>query len=427
MGGETVMEKKRATKTVRIAAFAMCLILCTGCGMISHSKEKTAVIKKEEAESNMPQGETQEKMPETETALPEPETAAPQEKAQEEASAIAWDREAYAGDFAYLTLNDGEQQVYYEILTAMLEHRESVTVSTLDPQALELVYKAVCADYGGLYWVSGYVYTQHTVNGTPVSMDFAPKYTMDYEQRLKLQEQIDASAKEYLAGISVTDSDYEKAKYVFETLVQNVDYDASAKNSQNILSVFLGRATVCQGYACATQYLLHLLGIQSVIVTGSANGQSHAWNLVRLDGDYYYMDTTWGNSRYLDSTSRMEKYVNYNYLAVTSEEISRTHTLDNSFALPECVSMDDNYFVKENRYFEEWNPDAAGAVLAEAWNAGKADAAVKFASSELYEKALDYFITQQYIADYCQNISSVYYIEDEELRVLTFRFSVPPS
>ena len=152
-------------------------------------------------------------------------------------------------------------------------------------------------------------------------MDFSPKYTMDYDKRMELQAQIDASTEELLDGISVTDSDYDKAKYVFEILVQNVDYDSSVDNNQNIISAFLNRATVCQGYACATQYLLKMLGMESVIVTGTANGESHAWNLVKLDGNYYYMDTTWGNSRYLDDASQTAKYVNYNYLAVTSEEI----------------------------------------------------------------------------------------------------------
>ena len=173
---------------------------------------------------------------------------------------------------------------------------------------------------------------------------------------------------------------------------------------------------------CATQYLLKLLGIESVIVTGNANAQSHAWNLVRLDGEYYYMDTTWGNSRYLDNSSQTEKYVNYNYLAITSEELGRTHTLDESFPLPECTSMKNNYFVRENLYFSEWNPEAVGEILRTAWNDGGRDAAVKFSSQGLYKQALEYFIVQQHIADYCDSISSVYYLEDEESYVITFHF-----
>lgn len=329
----------------------------------------------------------------------------------------------YADYYVYQTLDDETKQVYHEVLTAILGQQEEVELSTTDVDVLEEAYKAVCADNGGLFWTSGYVYTQYTRGKELIGMDFTPKYTMDYEARVQTQQQIDASVQELLAGISTTNSDYEKAKYVFEILVQNVDYDASAENNQNIISTFLNRATVCQGYACATQYLLRLLGIQSVIVTGNANGESHAWNLARLDNNYYFMDTTWGNSRYLDSSSQMEKYVNYNYLAVTSDEIGRTHLPDDTFPLPNCTSTDNNYFIRENRYFAQWDPGAVGAVLREAWDAGAESVAVKFSTPQIYGEALNYFIKEQHIAEYCEGISSIYYLEDKELYVLTFRFS----
>ena len=281
------------------------------------------------------------------------------EKKPEEETKVSLS-ENFGVNYAYSTLDEETRIVYDEVLDAILSHEEEVSVSTVDTKILENAYKAVCADYGGLFWVSGYVYTQYTRGGKLVGMDFTPKYTMSHEERIGIQEQIDDSVEELLAGISVSNSDYEKAKYVFEILIQNVDYDASMENNQNIISVFLSRATVCQGYACATQYLLNKLGVPSTIVTGTAEGESHAWNLVRLDGNYYYMDTTWGNSRYLDDSSQIEKYVNYSYLAVTSEEISRTHVLDSSFPLPECTSMENNYFVREGKYFTEWNPENVG-------------------------------------------------------------------
>ena len=68
-------------------------------------------------------------------------------------------------------------------------------------------------------------------------------------------------------------------------------------------------------------------------------------------------------------------------------------------------------------------PEAVGAILKEAWDDQKDAVAVKFSAAELYEQALDYFITKEHIADYCENISSVYYLEDTELHVLTFHFS----
>lgn len=398
--------------------------LAAGCGLKDGYGFWPEEIFKEEAMSNGYLEETE--------AVLKPEQAADtetggkgesKENGAGEEPEIEGKWEEYASNYAFLTLEEDERQVYAEVLKTVLGHAEKAEVSTLDENTLERAYKAVCADYGGLFWVSGYVYTQYTKGGELTKMDFTPKYTVDNEERQRLQQQIDASVDELLGGISITDSDYDKAKYVFEILVQNVDYDASAENNQNIISAFLSRATVCQGYACATQYLLKELGLMSVIVTGSAGGESHAWNLVQLDGEYYHMDTTWGNSRYLDQSSQVGKYVNYNYLAVTSEEISRTHILDSSFALPECVSMEDNYFVREGRYFTEWNPQAVGDLLAESWDAGAEALAVKFSSPELYGQAFDYFITGQHIADYCENISSVYYLEDEELHVLTFHFS----
>lgn len=325
-------------------------------------------------------------------------------------------------NYAYQTLDENTKTVYDEILQTLLEQKEKTEVSTTDTAVLEHAYKAVCADYGGLFWVSGYMYTQYTKGGELVSMEFTPKYTMDQQTRQQTQGQIDASVAELLAGISASDSDYAKAKYVFEILIQNVDYDASAENNQNIISAFLSRATVCQGYACATQYLLRQLGIQSCIVTGKANGESHAWNLVRLDGDYYYMDTTWGNSRYLNGGTETAKYINYSYLAVTTEEIGRTHTFDDTFSLPVCVSTDDNYFVQEGRYFTEWDPDAAGKILADDYAANRQESAIRFATPQLYQTALKELIEQQRITDYCPDMTSVSYLEDADQQVLTFHF-----
>lgn len=394
-----------------------CISIFTGCNVEEQIDLVEEEILKAKEEVGYPEMESSQTVIESTEFLTQNSEI---DKQEAEAIATETEHSAYTDNYAYGTLNEEAKLVYDEVLNTILEQSEKTEISTTDIDVLEQAYKAVCSDYGGLFWVSGYVYTQYTRAGKPVGMDFTPQYTMSYEERMELQQQIDASVEELLAGISISDSDYAKAKYVFEILIQNVDYESSIENNQNIISVFLNRATVCQGYACATQYLLRLLGIQSAIVTGNANGEAHAWNLVRLDGEYYYMDTTWGNSRYFDDGSQMAKYVNYSYLAVTSEEISRTHILDNSFALPECTSMTDNYFVQEGRYFTEFNPDAIGAILADVWNAGGMDVAIKFSSPDLYNQAMNYFITEQHIADYCENITSIYYLEDMEQYVLTF-------
>ena len=209
---------------------------------------------------------------------------------------------------------------------------------------------------------------------------------------------------------------------MFETLIEQVDYNPEAENNQNIISVFLNGETVCQGYACATQYLLRLLNIQCAIVTGKADGDAHAWNLVRMDGDYYYLDTTWGNSRYYGKDRSAEKYVNYNYLGITSEEISTSHQADTIYTLPECTATADNYYVHEGLYFDQWDPDAIGEKYAKAWENGQKKVSVKFATPELYEHAVQFFIHDEKISNYCDGITTMYYIENKEQKILCISF-----
>lgn len=321
--------------------------------------------------------------------------------------------------YAYRQLDEETKQVYDEILHAILNHMDKITVATLDPEKLKSAFCHVSADYGGLFWISGYSYTEYTRNGELVSIEFAPKYTMSYEERKEIQEKVDEEVERFLSGISPGDSDYAKAKYVFENLIREVDYDKDAPNSQNIVSVFCDKRTVCQGYASATMYLLNQLNIPSVIVTGSANGEAHAWNLVHLDGAYYYMDTTWGNSTYLDEDSRESKFVNYAYLAFTTEEMEETHVPDGQLTLPQCEARKDNYFVQEGLYFEEWLPDEIGDIYGQAQNNEDGRASVKFATNELYEKAKKYFIDQQRLEDYCEVTGNVYYLGEPSSKVLT--------
>lgn len=321
--------------------------------------------------------------------------------------------------YAYQFLDEEGKQVYDEILHAILNHMDKITVATLDTEVLQLAFEEMSSDYGGLFWISGYSYTEYTRNGEVVCLEFAPIYTMDYEERKKVQQQIDGEVERFLRGVSQGDSDYEKAKYVFENLIREVDYDRDVKNSQNIISTFLEKKTVCQGYACAALYLLNQLNISGAIVTGSANGDAHAWNLVQLDGAYYYMDPTWGNSMYLDGDSRTTKFVNYAYMAFTTDEMMRTHTPDDHMRLPECTAISDSYFVREGLYFTEWLPDEIGEIYGQAIDLGQGGASVKFSTDELCERAKKFFIDQKRLGDYCAIYGSVYYLQEDDQRILT--------
>ncbi len=331
--------------------------------------------------------------------------------------------ESISGDRYVYNLLDEETRICYDqILDCILSYDEYVTLSTVDYSVIEAAFKAVFADYGGLFWVDGYSYKTYQRRDKIIGVTFNPKYTMSVSEKNAYQAQVDAVVEAWLSEIPQDVDDYGKAKFVFETLIEKADYDTSSENNQNILSVFLGGRTVCQGYADATSYLLDELGVSSTVISGTANGEAHAWNLVKLDGAYYFIDTTFGNSRYTDAQANTVKHVNYAYLNVTTDEMSRNHVVTSEFEIPLCTSMVDNYYCREGLFFSTFNAPAIGAVFAKGYNGGAEASSVKLADDELYEKVKKYFITDGHITEYCNDIRSVTYLESVETRVLTIEW-----
>lgn len=329
------------------------------------------------------------------------------------------------GRYVYQTLTREQKKIYDQMLDAILEQKKEVTISAMDGRSLEDIFNCIKADYGGLFWVESFRYTQYQKNGKTEMVSFSPNYTMTKKERKTTQRQIDKKVNAYLKGIKSTASDYKKVRYIYKKLIQKVDYNLQSKNNQNIISVFLGKQTVCQGYANAMQYLLEKLGVPCVVVTGRAKGGPHAWNLVQLDGEWYYTDVTWGNSKYHDEEKNDVKYVEYDYLNITTAEMQRNHTPQVKFPLPNCTAVKNNYYVKEKRYFSSLDAasvDAIGAAIRKSYDKGSGNVSVKFSNSALCSQAKQYFLTDYHIGDYCKELESVYYKTNTEMNIFVIIF-----
>ena len=325
--------------------------------------------------------------------------------------------------YAHNTMSEKQQRVYDEMLDAILNMKESVRLSTTDREDVKRCYSAICADYGEIFWVDNCSYTELKLFGKTYAVNFIVTYEYSPEEVADYQEQMQPVIDEYLEQLAECESDYEKTEMLYCKLIQEVAYDMKAENNQNILSVFLGKRTVCQGYACATQYLLQKAGIPCVIITGTAMGQPHAWNMVLLDGAYYLLDVTWGNAEFPGGNESVAGGINYGYLNLTSDELQINHQPQVDFPLAACNSIENNYYVKNDLYFDCWDEELIGAKLAGAFERNRSDVSVKFADEELFARAKEYFIDGQHITDYCEGISQIYYVPDTDLNILTIYFS----
>lgn len=321
--------------------------------------------------------------------------------------------------YLYNTLTNNEKTAYALIYDALMTHTQTIRLNPDLADSLDVVYQAICADHGNIFWTDGYDYTYYKQDGEIIDIVFSPRYTCTVVERNEYQSIINERLSVFLSGITSDMTDYEKSKYVYDVLIQNVTYDKSVANNQNIISVFIDGATVCRGYASAAQYLFSILGIESFIVEGMANDEYHAWNAVKLDGDWYYFDVTWGNSQY-ETANGMVSYTDYSYLNTTEEEILKTHTIRNTFDLPKCNSNDNSYFTKENCFIDSYDEEEIGALIS---NCKSGDTLyLKFAEADLYDMVQNVFFVDKKIFDYCKDTSSYLYIEDTIHNVMVIKF-----
>ena len=205
------------------------MLLCASCGFPAEEPDTLESLLSAPVTETV-SGTTEEETAATEALLTEPvETEMPAEQ-----TGVAQPQEGSSQGYAYRSISPEAQIVYEEVLNCILSHDTKITVSTTDQDVLDLAYEAVRADYGGLFWVENYVYTTYTVQGEVTQLEFAPNYTMDQEERMVMQRSIDASVEQMLSGCSPTASDYEKMKYVFETLIRNVEYELPASKSAKL-------------------------------------------------------------------------------------------------------------------------------------------------------------------------------------------------
>ncbi len=328
--------------------------------------------------------------------------------------------------YAYRTLTDNEKLVYDQMVDTVKHRKSDVRLATSSLKVLKKSWQAVRCDHEEFFWVKNLSYELYKKDGKIQAIDISPKYTMSEEKIDSCRKKINKKVKGILKDAPRDGTDYDKVKYCYDTLIRTVDYDSSAPNSQNIISTFLGRRTVCQGYAYGMQYLLKKLGVSCTTVEGRARGINHAWNLVRMDGAYYYVDVTWGNSQYAFSQdgneNQTEKYINYNYLGATTADIQGTHTASDMIKLPKCTAVKDNYFVHEKLYFSEFDRQAIGKAIQKKYLQGASSIQLKFSSMDLYEQVIQYFVEDYHVADFCPQLKAFQYVDSMDSRSLLMIF-----
>ena len=244
----------------------------------------------------------------------------------------------------YATYGEG-MQLLYKDLTALAESfyfsnddvipegsyyeigEFDLTTYGLNIEAGCAVWKIFYVSNPLYYWLDATIVTSGNNLILTISEDYAKA-----ADRRAADEAIKAMTDEFSLLVNDGMTDIEKAMLITEYIVSNMEY---AYESDGVTPVddmwahcMAGFATkglgVCEAYAKTFMYLCLLNNVECIMGSGYA-GEPHAWNYVKLDGEWYGADITW--------TDKSGDIAVYDCLGLSGDTIFADHTPHSSEVL----------------------------------------------------------------------------------------------
>lgn len=214
------------------------------------------------------------------------------------------------------------------------------------------------------------------------------KYSKDRDYILNAVQKTVQRADEILGSIIKPGmTDFEKELAIHDFIVNNCRYDienmrkgTTPPESHTAYGVLVNGTAVCEGYANAMKLLLNRAGIPCLIVVGNSKGESHAWNMVSLDGEYYHVDATWDDP----VMSGGEQILSHVYFNLPDQDISKDHSW-NRGDYPRAVTEYYNYYYYYG--FTAFSPYDFYDRLGEAIKSGKDHVSIRIVNYD--EKSYD--------------------------------------
>ena len=250
--------------------------------------------------------------------------------------------------------------------------------ATLSESQIRLTIKAIADDNPHVFWMSttfGFLVDEN-LNYTAVQLYSRYSPQVLNERITELKRSADSFFKTLKDGMST----YELEKAVHDYILESCEYDTSLTGVEVIpdeeesafdpYGVLVENSAVCEGYSRAFQMLLNGVGIKCMNIVGESEGELHMWNAVELDGEWYYVDTTWddkddGAFKY-DYFNISEKQLLFDHefsklsSQMSDEEIcgdGKISALTSNFFIPECNLSKYNYYIRECAHLESYEAE----------------------------------------------------------------------
>lgn len=327
-------------------------------------------------------------------------------------------------EYYFKQLTQEEQRAYRELLKGIRAREKEFYLTISDDDSIDRSYHAVLKDHPEIFWVHNREKIYKTTYSDSNYCTFTPGYTYTESEISEIQAAMEQSYQEVCDLIPEDASDYEKVRIVYTYVIDHTQYQ-SGTDDQSIAGVFWKKSAVCAGYAGAVQYLLEKLDIPCIYVDGSTKGstEGHAWDIVKIGQEYYYVDATNGDQPdFLNGDAAQleeHKTIIYDYLCPFPEEYEKTYTPSEELTVPECTAKDLDFYVLNQGYFEDYNWQDIYDYCKMRLDNGAAVVRFKFGSQEAFSVACQELLDDGAV----QNVAQ-YYMKLHGLGQVEYHYGV---
>ena len=327
-------------------------------------------------------------------------------------------------EYYFKQLTEEEQRVYRELLKGIRAREKEFYLTISDDDSIDRSYHAVLKDHPEIFWVHNREKIYKTTYSDSDYCVFTPGYTYTDSEIDEIQTAMEQSFQEVRALIPEDAGDYEKVRIVYTYVIDHTQYQ-TGEDDQSIAGVFWKKSAVCAGYAGAVQYLLERLDIPCIYVDGSTKGstEGHAWDIVKIGQEYYYVDATNGDQPdFLNGDAAQleeHKTIIYDYLCPFPEEYEKTYTPSEELTVPACTAKNLDFYVLNQGYFEDYSWQDIYDYCKMRLDNGAAVVRFKFGSQEAFSEACQELLDEGVV----QNVAQ-YYMKLHGLGQVEYHYGV---
>lgn len=248
--------------------------------------------------------------------------------------------------YYYSKMNKIQQNVYHTMKAGLMTLAPSFPVPKLEGSELQDIFFKLRLDCPEIFYAVGFRY-RYCRDASNVEM--LPEYLFNKKKVKEHQAAMEARIAKLTRSAKAM-TEWEKEIYIHDFISTHVRYDKLKKPYSHEIIGPLGQGVgVCEGIAKAVKILCDTLGIWCIIAVSDSNTEKkikyrHAWNVIKIAGNYYHLDATF------DNTLSNDDIIRYDYFNQSDKNFFRDHE-PVIYEVPLCNDGDHFYYREKKLSF----------------------------------------------------------------------------